>query len=366
MRRLLLLGLAPFAISAPAIAQTHDMDMPGMTMRMAPAKPQPQPKPKAPALHQGHHEPSGTPQHMPHPVPAAPQEDQAGHDMSAMPGMDMPQPDGAHEGHERHQAPTTDAATIAPGGTDLPVGNAPPPPVAHDRSADRFYGAAAMAEAEERLMGSHGGMTYHQVMFNLAEYQARKGRDGYRWVGEGWFGGDINRFVVKSEGEGSFGRDVEAAEAQALYSRAIDPYWNVQIGVRQDFGSGPDRTYAAIGVEGLAPYWFETEAALFVSNKGDLLGRIEGYYDQRLTQRLVLQPRAELGFAARDIPESQIGSGLSTIELGLRLRYEIRREFAPYVGLSWERKAGDTARLARLAGDDVETTSLVAGIRFWF
>lgn len=361
MIRLLPVSLAAFALSAPAMAQTRNMDMPGMTMPMAPAKPKAKPAPHSP-----HRAPSRTPQHTQHPAPTAPQDDHAGHDMSSMPGMDVPQSDTSPEGHEQHQASDSEAATTGPSGTDLPAGNAPPPPVAHDRSADRFYGAAAMAEAEDRLMGSHGGMTYHQVVFNLAEYQARKGRNGYRWVGEGWFGGDINRFVVKSEGEGSFRQDIEAAELQALYSRAIDPYWNLQIGMRQDIGSGPDRTYATIGVEGLAPHWFETEATLFVSNKGDLLGRIEGYYDQRITQRLVLQPRAELNFAAQDIPESRIGSGLSAAELGLRLRYELRREFAPYVGLSWERRVGDTARFARLAGDDVETTSFVAGVRFWF
>lgn len=363
MKRLLPLSLAAFALSVPAMAQTHDMDMPGMTMPMAPARPKPKAKP---ALRRPHPVPSGTPQHMQHPAPAAPQGEHAGHDMSAMPGMDMPEPDTSHDEHGQHQAPNAGGATTPPSGTDLPAGDSAPPPVAHDRSADRFYGAAAMAEAEDRLMGSHGGMTYHQVMFNLAEYQARKGRDGYRWVGEGWFGGDVNRFVVKSEGEGSLHQEIEAAELQALYSRAIDPYWNLQIGIRQDFGSGPDRSYAVVGVEGLAPYWFETEAALFVSNKGDLLARVEGYYDQRITQRLVLQPRAELTFAAQDIPESRIGSGLSAAELGLRLRYEIRREFAPYVGLSWERRIGDTARFSRLAGDGVETTSFVAGIRFWF
>ena len=363
MNRLLLLGLAPLAMGVPVMAQTHHMDMRGMPMPMAPTKPK---EKVEPAPHRPHRETSGGPHHMQRTAPATSRDDHADHDMPNMPGMDMSQPGNAHEGHEQLQAPNADAATTAPSGTDLPAGDAPPPPIAHDRSADRFHGAASMAEAEDRLMGSHGGMTYHQVMFNLAEYQARKGREGYRWVGEGWFGGDINRLVVKSEGEGSFRENIEAAELQTLYSRAIDPYWNLQIGVRQDLGAGPDRTYAVVGVEGLAPYWFETEAALFLSNKGDLLGRIEGYYDQRITQRLVLQPRAELTFAAQDIPESRIGSGLSAAELGLRLRYELRREFAPYVGLSWERRIGDTARFARLAGDDVETTSFVAGIRFWF
>ncbi|KFL48787.1 copper resistance protein CopB [Sphingobium sp. ba1] len=153
---------------------------------------------------------------------------------------------------------------------------------------------------------------------------------------------------------------------QVLYSRAIDPYFNLQGGIRQDFGRGPDRTYATIGVEGLAPGMFEVEGALFLSTKGDVLGRVEGYYDQRITQRLILQPRAEVNFAAQDIPENDIGSGLVNIELGARLRYEFSRQFAPYIGVSYLRKAGDTARLSRLAGEDVHATSFVAGVRFWF
>ena len=140
----------------------------------------------------------------------------------------------------------------------------------------------------------------------------------------------------------------------------------MQAGVRHDFKPGPARTYAAIGFEGIAPYWFDVEGALFLSDKGDLLGRLEGYYDQRVTQRLILQPRVELNFAAQDVPANGIGSGLSDAELGLRLRYEIKREFAPYVGISWERKIGGSARFARAAGDRVQSTSLVLGIRAWF
>lgn len=149
-----------------------------------------------------------------------------------------------------------------------------------------------------------GAQTIAFISFNLAEYQARKGRDGFRWDGEAWYGGDVNRLTIKSEGEGVFGEGIEGAEVQALYSRAIGPYFNAQAGIRQDFGPGPDRTYATIGFEGLAPYWFEVEGALFLSNKGDLLGRLEGYYDQRITQKLILQPMAELNFALQDVPET--------------------------------------------------------------
>jgi len=260
----------------------------------------------------------------------------------------------------------TPEATGAVSGTDLKPGSKSPPPVATDRPADRFFDPRAMAAAQASLLGEHGGMTFHKILFNLAEYQARNGRDGYRWDASAWFGGDINRLALKSEGEGSFGEPIDHGEVQALWSRAVDPYWNVQGGIRQDFGKGPDRTYASIGIEGLAPYWFELGASAFVSTKGDVLARVEGDIDQRITQRLILQPRIELNFAAQDVPEMRIGSGLSNAELGLRLRYEVRREFAPYIGLSYDRRVGDTARFARADGERPGSTSVVFGIRTWF
>ena len=143
---------------------------------------------------------------------------------------------------------------------------------------------------------------------------------------------DLNRIVVKSEGEGRRASGVEAAEAQLLYSRAVGPYFDLQAGVRQDLQSGPRRTYATLGFEGLVPYWFETTGSLFLSDQGDLLGRLEGALDLRLTQRWILQPRGEVNLAAQHIPKLGVGSSVSNVELGLRLRYEIRREFAPYVG----------------------------------
>jgi copper resistance protein B len=171
---------------------------------------------------------------------------------------------------------------------------------------------------------------------------------------------------VKTEGEGAVREGLESVELQLLYSRALDPYWNLQAGVRHDVEPNPSRTYATIGFEGLAPYWFELEGALFLSDKGDLLARIEGTYDQRLSQRLILQPRAELNFAAQDIAGQGVGSGLVDAELGLRLRYEVTREFAPYVGVSYEEKAGGTRRIARAAGEDVRSTGFVMGVRAWF
>jgi copper resistance protein B len=202
------------------------------------------------------------------------------------------------------------------------------------------------------------------LMANLAEYQAGAG-GGYRWEGEGRIGGDIDRFVVKSEGGGTGRGGLDAAEVQGLFSRAIGPYFDLQAGVRQDFAPYA-RTYATVGFEGLAPYWFDLSGALFLSTRGELLARLESTYDLRLTQRLILQPRAELNFAAQDTVETRTGSGLSNAELGLRLRYEITREFAPYVGVSWDRKVGRTADYARARGDDAGGVAFVTGIRAWF
>lgn len=251
-------------------------------------------------------------------------------------------------------------------GTDLPAGDAPAPPPPGDWYADRLYPKAEMEHSRHAMMLENGAQTTAFLSFNLAEYQARKGRDGYRWEAEGWYGGDINRLTVKSEGEGDFGEAIESVETQLLYSRAIDAYFNLQAGIRQDLGHGPDRTYATIGLEGLAPYWFEVEGALFLSNKGDVSARIEGYYDQRVTQKLILQPMAEFNIAAQDVSERGIGSGLSDMELGLRLRYEIVREFAPYIGVEWARKFGDTARFTRAEGEGASGVSFVMGLKTWF
>lgn len=248
---------------------------------------------------------------------------------------------------------------MAPDGSG--VGNAPPPAPPTDRAADRFYDPAAMAAANARMRAEHGGMRFSQILFNLAELQVRDGRDAYRWDGEGWFGGDIHRLVIKSQGEGALGGTIGAAEVQALYARAIDPYWNLQAGLRQDVGSGVRRTYAVIGVEGLAPYWFDVEGALFLSDKGEVLARAEAWVDQRLTQRAILQPRLEVNLAAQDVPEQRIAAGVSNIELGLRLRYEIAREFAPYVGVNWERRYGPAG-----GGGGGGGAALALGIRTWF
>jgi len=272
------------------------------------------------------------------------------------------QHDDDHAGHDGHG--DASERETRERGTGVPAEAAPEPPT--DHAADGVFSPAEMDAARAQLRREHGGARVAALMLNLAEYQVRSRRDGFRWDGEGWFGGDLHRLVVKTEGELTVGDEVDEAESQIVYSRAISPYFDLQAGVRYDFAPHPTHVYGTIGFEGLAPYWFELDGALFLSERADVLARLEGHYDQLLTQHLILQPRAELQVSAQDVPEHEIGAGLSEFELELRLRYEIRREFAPYIGVSWQRKTGDTAKFARRDGERESSTSFVLGVRAWF
>ena len=210
----------------------------------------------------------------------------------------------------------------------------------------------------------HDSGVNSMLLINQLEWQGGDG-NAQSWDIKGWVGGDIDRLWLRSEGERSAGR-TESAEAQALWGHAIGPWWDVVGGVRQDFKPGDSQTWAAFGVQGMALYNFEAEATLFVGESGHTAARLEGDYDILLTNRLILQPTAELNFYAQNDPQRGIGSGLAESELGLRLRYEIRREFAPYVGVSWNRAYGQTAQYAREEDEDVHQLRWVVGVRLWF
>ena len=234
-------------------------------------------------------------------------------------------------------------------------------------AADAIWGAEAMAPSRENLARENGGMRTGSVFIERLEARiaADGGEDGYVWDAQAFYGGDINRFVLKTEGEGEFGGELEDAEIQALYSRAIGPFFDLQAGVR--FDPEPDtRGHLVVGVQGLAPYMFHVDGALFLSDRGDLTARLEGEYDQRITQRLIVQPRLEVELSAQDIPERGIGAGITKIEPGVRLRYEIEREFAPYIGIEYEAALGGTADIARAVGDDPDGLKVVIGLRAWF
>jgi copper resistance protein B len=294
------------------------------------------------------------------PVLAQNHDHHGSHQQETPPPAPPPEPDHSAMGHGAAAHPQTALDAAIPG--------APPPPEALSgplHAADAAIGAEAMAAARMASAREMGGMESSWFQADRLEYRGHRGKNGYLWDLQGFTGGDIDKLWLKSEGEGIFGEQPESAEVQALWSHAVDPWWDLQLGLRQDL-TGPERTHAVIGIQGLAPYELEVDAALFVSAKGDVTAWFEVELDQRLTQRLILQPRGELALAAQDVPVLGIGAGLDHASLGLRLRYEITRQFAPYLGVEYERRFGQSARYARAADEDAGVASVVAGLRFWF
>jgi copper resistance protein B len=227
------------------------------------------------------------------------------------------------------------------------------------------FTATALAQSPE-MMATEEPQRNTFLEIGQLEYRIGDDEDTFNWEAQGWIGGDYNKAWLKSQGDNIIDGETKNAEIQLLYSRAIAAFWDLQIGGRYDVKPDPSRGYAVLGIEGLAPYFFEVDAVAFVSNKGDASARLEAKYELLLTQRLMIRPSVELNFAAQEVKELDIGPGLSEVELGLRVRYEIVREAAPYIGVSLERKAGRTADFARRNGEDVDDLTFVTGIRFWF
>jgi len=213
------------------------------------------------------------------------------------------------------------------------------------------------------MMGMDDRKRFGKVMIDRLEW-----RDGdssiYEWDAAAWYGGDIHKLWFETEGEHTGGAD--DARVEVLWDRIATAWWSTRLGVRWDVGDGPERGWAAFGVAGLAPGFVELEAMAYVGDGGRTALRLTTEYDLLLTQRLVLQPALELNAYGEDDPERHIGAGLSDLELGLRLRYEFRREVAPYLGVNWSKRFGDSADFARAAGGDPDEFSYVAGFRLWF
>jgi copper resistance protein B len=184
------------------------------------------------------------------------------------------------------------------------------------------------------------------------------------WEGDAWYGGDFDKVWLRSEGEREDGR--LDARTELFWDHAFAGFWDWQLGARRDSGLDADRNWAAFGVRGIAPYWFEIEATAYAGEQGRSAFRLRTEYEILFTQQLILQPELEMNVYGKSDPQREVGSGLSDAQFGLRLRYEIRREFAPYVGVVWQHRFGDAARFARIDGHDPVDTELVAGIRFWF
>jgi len=252
-------------------------------------------------------------------------------------------------GQMNHDGMAADKASAArPGPTLPPITN-----------ADR---AAAFPDVAGHEV--HDTAINYLVLLDQLEWQDAEG-GAQNWDARGWIGTDLDRVWLRAEGEREDGR-TDSAFAEALYGRAIAPWWDLVVGVRNDFRPGPSRTWGAIGVQGLAPYKFDIEATAYIGESGRTHARIEVEYELLLSNRLILQPQIEAELYGENDRRRRIGSGLSQVELGLRLRYEVRREFAPYLGVVWSRKLGDSADFARADGERVEDTRLVAGIRLWF
>lgn len=229
--------------------------------------------------------------------------------------------------------------------------------------------AFADTAAQAGVHGDHMMAAPNHSKIMLDKFEAGDGDtgtwDAQAWDIQAWYGGDLDKLRIKSEGERSEG-DTADAELQVLYSRAISPFFDAQIGARHDLQPTPTRDWLALGVQGLAPYFFETEAMVFIGSEGRTALRLQAEYDLLFTQKLILAPEMEVNLYGEDDSQTGVGSGLSTVEFGLRLRYEIVREFAPYVGVVWTHQYGDTADFSRTRGDEVSEAQWVAGIRAWF
>lgn len=228
---------------------------------------------------------------------------------------------------------------------------------------------ATLAAPRLALAQAADNETYVFLLAELLEYQRDQATNPGAWELLGWVGGDYNRIWLKSEGDTATSELEGQAEAQVLYGRLITPFWDLQVGIRGDVVTGDSdtsgRAHAVIGLEGLAPGWFDVDLGAFISHRGDVSGRLTATYAVYITQRLVAEPRFEINAAVQDVEEFGVGSGLSVLDLGLRVRYELRRELAPYLGLAWERSFFDTAMFTRARGEDPSTLAVVAGVRAW-
>jgi copper resistance protein B len=233
---------------------------------------------------------------------------------------------------------------------------APDPPRSHVHAMP--YGEMA------DMMGMDDRKRFAKVMFDRLEWQGAD-QPGFAWNASTWYGGDLDKLWLSTEGERSAGRTGES-RIELAWDRIVTPWWSTRLGLRHDAGTGPARDWAAAGIAGLAPGLVAVEASVYLGDGGRSALRLTTERDLLLTQRLVLQPQLELQAYGTADPARLVGAGLSDIKLGLRLRYEIRREIAPFVGIGWVGRFGDTADLRRDAGESGDEWQWLAGIRAWF
>lgn len=214
----------------------------------------------------------------------------------------------------------------------------------------------------------HDNMRFATVRADRFEVQHREHDvNVFLWDVQGWIGRDYHKLYLESEGEVRLdgGEEVEEANLELLYSRNIASFWDFQVGLRRDFDPEPGRSFAAFGFQGLAPYWFEVDATAYVDEDGNASIGFEAEYELLLTQRLFLIPRLETEFSFQDIPEYEQWQGVTAVELGARMVYQVRRELAPYVGITWSRLLGETAHNVRHEGGELDSAAVVIGLRYW-
>ncbi len=214
----------------------------------------------------------------------------------------------------------------------------------------------------------HDNELFYILRANRFEKRFQNGDEMVLWDTTGWIGDDYNKLYLKSEGDyNTSAGKFESNRGELLYSRNISSFWDVQTGLRHDFiKNKDDRNFAVFSLYGLARYWFQVDASTYVSDRGDISARIEAEFDLLLTQRLILQPRFETKLALQNVREYNIGSGINSVEFGVRLRYEIRREFAPYIGVEWSQNLGATKNMLEAAGKDTSKAAIVVGLKLWF
>jgi len=286
---------------------------------------------------------------------AMPAMDHSGIDPSAMPGMKPEKTETAGE------MPGMDHGEM-----NMQGGSAPP----DARDPHAYSGGYTLDSGKYALPGPRqlrlaDEQNFGSLLVDRLERVDTRDGNATAYDAQAWFGRDYDRLVVKAEGDYGQGK-MQEARTELLWGHAIATFWDTQLGARYDSGVGPDRSWLALGVQGLAPYWFNVEATAYVGDAGRTALRLEVEYELLLTQRLILQPRLDLNAYGKSDEALGIGSGLSDGAAGLRLRYEFTRQFAPYVGVERAGKFGKTADLARAAGEKTDETRWVAGVRFWF
>jgi len=237
-------------------------------------------------------------------------------------------------------------------------------PVLAETPAANAESTLGMASGETQPVMDRG--IFAHAIFNQLEGRWNGSNTQFRWDGQGWIGTDYDKLWIKSEGTLQSSGTVDDGQQQFLYSRAVTTYFDLQGGLRSDIDSRPTRNWGALGIQGLAPYFFDLEVTGFVSGEGHLAGKLEASYDLLLTQRLILQPQVEFNIYSKADPARLVGAGFSDIDTGLRLRYEFDRKFAPYIGVVYEGKFGQAAIFARQFGESSGDVRFVFGIRTWF